>query len=131
MNAIKQLYINSGLITEDGYVKVNDKLWVKSGPYKEQSWNKADKSTLPTKEELNEIHLKLQELIQIQEACGLDSLRKILEEDYPWVWSSTEYFTNGAWFQRMIDGIQNVNYRGNVYWAVPIRRTHECHRNTL
>jgi len=123
MNAIKQLYINSGLITEDGYVKVNDKLWVKSGPYKEQSWNKADKSTLPTKEELNEIHLKLQELIQIQEACGLDSLRKILEEDYPWAWSSTEYSTYNAWEQRMSDGNHDYFSKGYAIWVVPVRRS--------
>jgi len=123
MNAIRQLYINSGLVTEDGYVKVRDGLWVASGPYQEQSWNSADKSILPTKEELNEIYLKLQELIQIQEICGLDSLIKILEEDFPWVWSSTEYGTYSAWLQKMIDGTQYCYTKYGDNWVVPIRRT--------
>jgi len=125
MNAIETLYRNAGLVTEDGYVKVRDGLWVASGPYQEQSWNSADKSILPTKEELNEIYLKLQELIQIQEICGLDSLIKILEEDFPWVWSSTEYGTYSAWGQRMSDGNQSHYGKGYAIWVVPIRRTHE------
>jgi len=123
MNAIEQLYRNTGFVTEDGYIKLRDGLWVKSGPYKEQSWNKTDKSILPTKEELNEIYLKLQELIQIQEICGLDSLIKILEENYPWVWSSTEYSTYNAWRQRMSDGTQIINAKSYAYLVVPIRRT--------
>ena len=121
MNAIYQLYLNTGLITEDGYVKVRDGLWVKSGPYKEQRWNETDKSTLPTKDELNEIYLKLQELIQIQEACELPSLRQILDDSYPLVWSSTEYNSNYAWSQRMSDGNQ-FNDKFLDYWVVPTRR---------
>jgi len=123
MNAIKKLYRNAGLITKDGYVKVRDGLWVKSGPYQEQSWHDTDKSILPTKEELNEIYLKIQELIQIQEACGLDSLRQILDDEYPWVWSSTEYNATSAWMQRMSDGNQSDNYKNVDNWVVPIRRT--------
>jgi len=122
MNAIETLYRNVGFITEDGYVKVNDNLWVSSGPYQGQSWNKADKSTLPTKEELHEIYLKFQELIQIQEICGLDSLRQILDEEYSWIWSSTEYNAGNAWGQRMSDGFQNSSGKSNGSWVVPIRR---------
>jgi len=131
VNAIEQLYRNAGLVTEDGYVKVNDKLWVKSGPYEKQSWYDADKSILPTKEELNEIYLRVQELIQIQESCGLESLQRILDTSFTWAWSSTEYNPYGAWLQRMSDGNQYYGLKTNDYWAVPIRRTHECHRNTL
>ena len=122
MNAIETLYRNAGLVTEDGYVKVRDGLWVASGPYQEQSWNDADKSILPTKEELNEIYLNLQELIQIQEICGLDSLQQILEDTLPWVWSSTEYDTSSAWFQRMSDGSQSHLLKSRDNWVVPIRR---------
>jgi len=122
MNAIEQLYRNAGFVTEDGYIKVRDGLWVKSGPYQEQTWHDADKLTLPTKEELNEIYLKLQELIQIREACGLESLQQILEDEYPWVWSSTEYNATNAWIQRMSDGNQNSNTMYSGYWVVPIRR---------
>jgi len=122
MNAIETLYRNSGLITEDGYIKVRDGLWVKSGPYQEQTWHKADKSTLPTKEELHEIYLKLQELICIQESCGLESVRQILEDEYPWVWSSTEFSAINVYFQRMIDGSPLVNVKHYDCWVVPIRR---------
>ena len=123
MNAIETLYRNTGFVTEEGYIKVNDKLWVKSGPYERQIWNKADKSILPTKEELHEIYLKLQELIQIQEACGLESLQQIPSDNYPWVLSSTEYNAYGVWDQRMNDGSKDIN--GKIYadWIVPIRRT--------
>jgi len=123
MNAIEQLYRNAGLVTEDGYVKVRDGLWVASGPYQEQSWNKTDKSILPTKEELNEIYLKLQELIQTQESCELESLQQILEDTLSWVWSSTEYGTVIAWVQRMSDGYQTSYCKYSDYWVVPIRRT--------
>jgi len=122
MNAIEQLYRNSGLITEDGYIKVRDGLWVKSGPYQEQTWNDVDKSTLPNKEELHEIYLKIQELIQIQEICGLKSLQQILKDGYTWIWSSTEYNANYAWTQRMSDGNQSNNSKNSDYWVVPIRR---------
>ena len=122
MNAIETLYRNSSLVTEDGYIKVNDNLWVKSGPYQEQSWHDVDKSTLPNKEELNEIYLKFQELILMQEACGLDSLRQILEDEYPWVWSSTEYSAIVAWIQRVSDGTRSYNFKSSDYWGVPIRR---------
>jgi len=121
MNAIEQLYINAGFVTEDGYIKVNDKLWVKSEPYEKKSWLNADKSILPTKEELNEIHLKFQELILIQEACGLDSLRKILGT-YPWAWSSTECSAVIAWGQRMGDGSQDSGGKSYGLWIVPVRR---------
>jgi len=123
MNAIEQLYRNLGLVTEDGYVKVNDQLWVKSRPYNEHSWNQADKSTLPTKEELNEIHLKFQEIIQIQESCELDSLKQILDHYCSWAWSSTEEDDFCAWEQRMIDGIQNDLDKDNFDWVVPVRRS--------
>ena len=122
MNAIETLYRNVGFITEDGYVKVRDGLWVKSGPYKRQSWNDADKSVLPTKEELHEIYLKLQELIQTQECCGLPSLQQISKDRFPWVWSSTEYNAGNAWGQRMSDGFQNSSGKSNGSWVVPIRR---------
>ena len=123
MNAIEQLYRNSGLVTEDGYVKVRDGLWIASGIYKRQSWNDADKSILPTKEELHEIYLKLQELIQIQEACGLPSLKQLLESAYPWIWSSTEYDTTNTWMCNISNG-DNLNYyKDNCDWVVPIRRT--------
>jgi len=121
MNAIETLYRNAGLITKDGYIKVRDGLWVKPGPYQEQSWD-YDESTIPYKEELHEIYLKFQELIQIQEACGLDSLQQILEKDFPWVWSSTKYGSRSAWIQRMSDGIQNSYFKNCNYWVVPIRR---------
>ena len=122
MNTIETLYLNAGLITEDGYVKVNDKLWVKSGPYQEQEWHDADKLVLPTKEELHEIYLKIQELIQIQEACRLPSLQQILDDDCPWVWSSDDYDDYYAWIQRMSGGFQLSNSKYNDYWVVPIRR---------
>jgi len=125
MNAIETLYRNAGLVTEDGYVKVRDGLWIKSGPYQEQKWNDVDKTILPTKEELHEIYIKIQELIQIQEACGLDSLQQILEDEFPWIWSSTvsEYITNDAWFQSMSYGDQNYNNKLIDNWVVPIRRS--------
>jgi len=122
MNAIETLYRNADLVTKDGYVKVRDGLWVASRPYEKKSWRNADKSTLPTKEELNEIYLKLQELIQIQECCGLDSLKQILDSDYYWVWSSTEYSTYFAWIQRMSAGNQTTTNKANDVWVVPIRR---------
>jgi len=126
MDAIIKLYRNAGLITKDGYVKVNDKLWVKPGPYKEKSWNKTDKSILPNKEELNEIYLKFQEIILIQEACGLDSLKQILEEDdRSWIWSSTEYDDTAnanAWTQRMSAGYQYIRNKTFDGWVVPVRR---------
>ena len=121
MNAIETLYRNLGLVTEDDYIKVRDGLWVKSGPYEKQSWHDADKSVLPTKEELKEIYLKLQEIIKIQESCGLPSLRQILEEDYPWVWSSTEYSTYSAWSQRMSDGNQTSLFKAIDSWVIPVR----------
>jgi len=123
MNAIKQLYRNSGLVKKDGYVKVRDNLWVKSGPYREQTWHKADKSILPTKEELHEIYIKIQELIQIQEICGLDSLQQILESEYPWIWSSTECGSHDTWVQRMSDGYRFGNGKSIGNWVVPVRRT--------
>ena len=123
MNAIEQLYRNSGLVTEDGYVKVRDGLWIKSGPYKRQSWDDADKSILPSKEELHEIYLKLQELIQTQESCGLPSLKQILDSPYLWIWSSTEYLTDFAWLQRMSDSTQYYTSKALNTWVVPIRRT--------
>ena len=122
MNAIETLYRNAGFVTEDGYVKVRDGLWVKSGPYQEQTWNDADNSVLPTKEELHEIYLKIQELTQIQESCGLDSLKQILDDDCPWVWSSTEYNANYAWLQSMSDGDQSGYVKTSGFWVVPIRR---------
>ena len=122
MNAIRQLYINSGLITEDGYVKVNDNLWVKSGPYEKKSWYDTDKSILPTKEELHEIYLKVQELIQIQENCGLKSFQQISKDRFPWTWSSTEYNSSSAWCQRVSDGGQGGHYKSVGNWVVPIRR---------
>jgi len=123
VNAIEQLYRNAGLVTEDGYVKVRDGLWIASGPYQEQSWNKADKSTLPTKEELKEIRPKLQDLILIQESCGLPSVRQILEEDHHWVWSSTEYNADFACVQRMSDGFQSNSIKNYANWVIPIRRS--------
>jgi len=123
MNAVETLYRNAVLVSEDGYVKVRDRLWVESGPYKEQSWNNADKSTLPTKEELNEIYLKFQELIQTQESCGLESLQQILEEDYSWVWSLTECSADYAWLQRMSNGSQSLNHMYYDGRVIPIRRS--------
>ena len=122
MNAIVRLYLNSGLVTKDGYVKVRDGLWVASGPYQEQSWHDVDKSTLPNKEELNEIYLKIQKLIQIQEACGLESLRQILDSCCLWTWSSTEENDFDAWEQRMSDGIQNDLDKDNFDLVIPVRR---------
>jgi len=124
MNAIRQLYRNAGLVTEDGYVKVRDGLWVKLGPYEAQSWRNANNTaTLPAREELNEIHLKFQELIQIQEICRLPSLKKILESRSPWVWSSTKCGSGDAWTQAMIYG--NQDHFNKVYslWVIPIRRS--------
>jgi len=123
MNAIRQLYRNSGLITEDGYIKLRDGLWIKSGPYKEQTWNNADKSTLPTKEELNEIYLKFQELIQIQESCGLHSVRQILDTSFTWAWSLTECSADYAWLQRMSNGSQSLNHKYYDGRVIPIRRS--------
>jgi len=124
MNAIEQLYRNSGLVTEDGYIKIRDGLWVKSGPYQEQTWDGAsDTASLPAREELREIYMKLQELIQIQEVCGLDSLRQILDSCCPWVWSSTEYNNGGAWVQKMIDSSQYCCSKISVYWIIPVRRS--------
>ena len=122
MNAIVRLYLNSGLVTKDGYVKVRDGLWVASGPYQEQSWHDVDKSTLPNKEELNEIYLKIQKLIQIQEACGLESLRQILDSYCLWTWSSTEENDFDAWEQRMSDGYQNDLDKDNFDLVIPVRR---------
>ena len=123
MNAIETLYLNSVLVTEDGYVKVRDGLWMASGIYKRQSWNDADKSILPTKEELHEIYLKLQELIQIQKACGLPSLKQVLKDAYPWIWSLTEYDYTNAWMCNIRNG-DNLNYyKDNCDWVVPVRRT--------
>ena len=122
MNAIETLYRNTGFVTEDGYVKVNDNLWVKSGPYERQSWNDADKSILPSKEELHEIYLKLQELTQTQESCGLDSLKQILDSPYLWIWSSTEYSADFAWEQRISDGTQYYTSKTLDTWVIPVRR---------
>jgi len=122
MNAIRQLYRNAGLVTEDGYIKVNDKLWVASGRYEIKTWHDADKSILPTKEELNEIYLKFQELTQIQESCGLESLEQILYSRFSWVWSSTEYDTTNAWKQRISGGYQGFKPKDIDYWVVPVRR---------
>jgi len=122
MNAIETLYRNAGLVTIDGYVKVNDKLWVKSGPYEVQSWHDVDKSILPTNKELNEIHLKFKELIQIQESCGLPSVKQILENTFHWVWGSTESNANISWLQRMSDGYQANPSETSSNWIVPIRR---------
>jgi len=142
MNAIEQLYINAGLVTEDGYVKVRDGLWVKSGPYERQSWNDADKSILPSKEELHEIYLKLQELIQIQECCGLDSLRQISEEKDPdndvftslgtvlscsWVGESLRYI----YTKDMIKGNEYGSYtNSSPSWVIPIRRVNTSTTNS-
>jgi len=123
MNAIETLYRNAGLITEDGYVKVNDKLWIKSGPYGNQSWNKADKSTLPTKEELHEIYLKLQELILIQIACGLHSLRQIVASRCPFVWSSIGYSSTDACLQILNNGYLFHTSKTSVFWIIPVRRS--------
>ena len=123
MNVIETLYRNTGFITVDDYVKIRDGLWVKSGPYKRQSWNDADKSILPSKEELHEIYLKFQELIQIQEACGLPSLKQILDSPYLWIWSSTEYSADFAWEQRISDGTQYYTSKALNIWVVPVRRT--------
>jgi len=123
MNAIETLYRNTGFVTEDGYVKVRDGLWVKSGLYQEQKWHDVDDYTIPTEEELHEIYLKLQELIQIQESCGLDSLRQILASNYSWVWSSSEYNANIAWTRRMSDGYQANPSETVVSWVIPIRRS--------
>ena len=122
MNAIEQLYRNSKLVTKDGYVKVRNGLWVKSGPYQEQEWYDTDKSILPTNKELNEIRLKFQELIQIQEACGLPSLQQILEDEYPWVWVSAEYNPNNPWLQRMSDGYLANPSETSSNWVIPVRR---------
>jgi len=122
MNAVEQLYRNSGLVTEDGYVKVNDNLWVKFGPYQEQEWKDTDKSVLPTKDELHEIYLKFQELILMQEACKLDSLNQILDSDFSWVWSSTEDCDDFLKIQKMSDGSCSGG-RKNSYWVIPVRRT--------
>ena len=126
MDAIIQLYRNLDLVTKNDYIKVRDGLWVKSGPYKEKSWNKTDKSILPTKDELNEIYLKFQEIILIQEACGLESLQQILEEDdRSWIWSSTEYDDTAnanAWVQRMSAGYQYISNKYFDSWVVPVRR---------
>jgi len=129
MNAIETLYLNAGLITEDGYVKVRDGLWVKSGPYQEQSWDEAFRSILPTKEELKEIYLNIKEVIQTQETCGLSSLRQILEYGYSWVWSSTEYNystkcnNSMCCIQKMKDGSLSGNHKSIDNWIIPIRRT--------
>jgi len=123
MKSIKKLYLNSGLITEDDYVKVRDRLWIKSGPYKRQSWDYEDESILPTKEESYEIYLKVQELIQIQEACKLKSLKRISIDDYPLVWSSTEYNSYVIWTQNLSDGFQGTVNKKGYGWVVPVRRT--------
>jgi len=123
MSAIRQLYFNADLVTIDGYIKVRDGLWVASGPYQEQTWRKADKSSiLPTKKELHEIYLKLQELIQIQESCGLDSLRQILEDVCPLVWTSEEETPWHSFFQDLrtserLSGAQSV-----PLFVVPVKR---------
>jgi len=120
----RQLYINAGFVTEDGYVKVNDKLWVKSGPYRQRTWlNIEFKFSLPTKEELNEIYLKLQELIKIQDDCDMLSLREILDNDWSWVWSSTEYDAYGAWIQRMRGGLQDEICKDSEAWVISVRRS--------
>jgi len=123
MNAIETLYRNAGLVTEDDYIKVRDGLWVKSGPYEKQSWHDADKSILPTKEELKEIYLKLQEIVQIQESCGLESLRRILNSNYSWAWSSIEYNDNYAWLQQLTIGNQDDYPKHYVFWIVPVKRS--------
>jgi len=122
MNAIKKLYRNAGLITKDGYIKVNDKLWVKSGPYQEQKLTDVDKFELPNKDELNEIRLKIKEIIQTQETCGLPSLRQILECGYSWAWSSTEHSNIRNWIQKMSDGNRGYNHKSIDNWFIPIRR---------
>jgi len=124
MNAVEQLYRNSGLVTEDGYIKVRDKLWIKSGPYQDQTWDGANNNeTLPTREELREIYMKFQELTQIQESCGLDSLRQIPDSCCPWVWSWSESSNGGAWVQNMISSSQYSCSKNSFYWIIPVRRT--------
>ena len=119
MNAIEQLYRNSGLVTEDGYVKVNDKLLVKSGPYQEKAWHCIDESDLhllPTKAELDEIYLKVQELIQIQEACGLKSLKRILNKKNPQVWSDQ------AFVKCLKTGVFYPKNKSYIHFLIFVRR---------
>jgi len=124
MNAIEALYRSAGLVTEDDYVKVRDGLWIASDIYTFKSWFRARRNEyLPSKDELNEIYLKLQELILIQKACYLPCLDVILKDKYPSVWSSTEYGSVSAWFQNMKDGsVDNFN-KDHLHWVIPVRRT--------
>jgi len=122
MNAIRQLYRNAGLVTEDGYVKVRDGLRVKSGPYQEQSWDDADKSALPTKKELHEIYLKIQELILIQESCGLPSVRQILDNGYPLVWTSEEDTPWHSFYQDLQTSERQSSAQSITLFVVPVKR---------
>jgi len=69
MNAIRQLYRNTGLVTEDGYIKVNDKLWVTSGPYERKPIKNLKRKDLPTEEEALEILLNIDKIASVQCNC--------------------------------------------------------------
>ena len=69
MNVIETLYINSGRLTKDGYIKVNDKLWVSSGPYENKPIEHLKRKDLPTEEEALEILLNIDKIASVQCNC--------------------------------------------------------------
>lgn len=130
---MKEAFINLGIVSEDGYVKVRDGLWVASGPYKKSDWDNADKDILGTKEELYDIHLNLKRIIEIQEECGLDSLKQLFFDDYsfyPWAWSKEEvveendmlFHEDEAWISMLKSGNKCIGCKHHILWILPIRR---------
>jgi len=92
MNAIETLYRNSGLVTEDNYIKVNDKLWV--GPFGQESMsymkNIGQAQNIASSKDLEEIISEYLEIVAIQEACGIPSVRQIFEKKYSTIWISDD-----------------------------------------
>lgn len=117
MNAVEQLYRNAGLITEDGYVKVNDKLWI-SLAIEDCAPTDLDYDLVPTWEEAHCIQKKLPELITIQDSCGKqESLRSILSSLYPSIWIGKEYDFN------LISGCAEYALGFCYRWWIKVRRS--------
>lgn len=78
-------------------------------PCEEVDWHTARAiNGLPSIQEMNLISANAK-------ALGLDKNNK-------WYWSSTEYISNYAWYERFSDGYQFYNYKNNTYFIRCVRR---------
>jgi len=127
VNAVEQLYRNSGLITEDNYIKVNDKLWV--GPFRTESMyyirDIGVAQDLTSSKELEEIISKKKEIIAIQESCGIPSLRQIFEDKYRNLWISDDIGERDSTRVTIrVTGVLHYHYLFNASedWCILVRR---------